>query len=188
MLNRKIGVNEFVIKGIVSDILSDRLKVKVNELVIDVMVSTPYPNVIVGSYVRVVGNYVYKSRVVSINAHAVTLESGRPDITGHVCGEIHEVKRFGSQESPWAQVLLTTKFNIPNDTNVYSELVLVAMSKGSLEQVQYDLRKHDRIEVQVHNSSFEESLALKVTKVLNHYPIEVIKYFSSERYINDRGL
>ncbi|SDH45787.1 hypothetical protein SAMN04488136_116109 [Vibrio xiamenensis] len=188
MLGKKLGQNDFTLTAIVSAIESDHLLVSVNNIHLKVN-GCELDDVMVGSNVLIKCTYDYKDKQPVLDANSFELYEGNEDLVGKIEGVVTQVDYKGDESNPWASVLLTTKYKSKSSgDNVTSSIVKFNMSKSSLDTINFDIREGDVLGVMLHKTNVEENLVLKVNKVFNHIPKQVLDYYNSAAYRKDRGL
>lgn len=183
MLNKQVGRNFFKVKGTVYEVIESGYLVLVNNTEVKVM--SDQKGFEPGACVYLEGHYSFQDKSGVIYANKLEAsDTPSSAIDGEIEGEIREVRRKGTQKSPWVIVYIIAKYT-EGENNVTSSQIKVTLSSSSLKTVSYDLEKGDRIGLKVHNTDLKE-LTLKANKVTLHYPKEVIEYFNSTRFLLDR--
>jgi len=183
MLNKKLHANNFLLEGPVSDIQSDHVLVKCQDVFVRVE-GVQNMDIVIGTQISVNGSYSYENKMPVIKSTSNGYSDLVQPLNGYIEGEVIKVDRMGSAEKPWAKVLLrSTHKNAVNKEEVQSSICLVNLSSGSLATIEYDIGLGDILGVNVNVSNNDVELTLKVCNIKLHYPKPILDLF--EKYRQD---
>ncbi|WP_063664907.1 hypothetical protein [Aliivibrio fischeri] len=129
------------------------------------------------------GSFFFKSKTSYVRVHSFAkndFNSGKRNNI-YVVGEITKVNLRGTQEDPWADVLITIKHKI--DDSVTSDIVKVILSNSSLNKINYDINVGDWLGVSCHKTK-SETFALKVNSVSEHFPKAIRDFWENYKKSN----
>ncbi|MCG9576693.1 hypothetical protein L1D14_10630 [Vibrio tubiashii] len=178
MLDKKLHRNCFKVTGTVSEIYDDSVLVRHNDLFVQVLIKST-KNLSVGSSCSFLGAYSYENKKPLVRAESFEFVEEAHQMVGEIEGTVTQVKYMGTQQNPWAKVLLRTTHHNPLTKEVTSSICLVNLSRSSLEAINFDIGEGDLLQCQVAATNNDVELTLKTSKVVFHVPRPVLDFYKT---------